>query len=295
MTCNKDLYRDHFFAKAPKKNISLPVAIVIAIGIHALIIFGIGFSVGQDPAAVMQDVAQVLTDDMTPNKEANYIANGSQKGGGTVIERVRQESAHISSMSALQISQTQDVINLPRKARERRHQESYLRTTLSWRQASIESDNDPKQAQDNIMVQEERLRKQIATLETQLSQRQQVYATQSKALTIDSNSTTKGAAADYINTFREYVERVGNLNYPAQARAQSITGDVRLMVIINNDGTIKAISLLESSGSRILDEGAKQSVRKAAPFGKFTKDMRDIPELRVIRTYRYSDSVEVVY
>jgi len=195
----------------------------------------------------------------------------------------------------LQISQTHDVINLPRKARERRYQESYLRTTLSWRQASIESDNDSKQAQDNIMVQEERLRKQIATLETQLSQRQQVYATQSKALTIDSNSTTKGAAADYINTFREYVERVGNLNYPAQARAQSITGDVRLMVIINNDGTIKAISLLESSGSRILDEGAKQSVRKAAPFGKFTKDMRDIPELRVIRTYRYSDSVEVVY
>ncbi|WP_435980135.1 energy transducer TonB [Psychrobacter sp. DM4] len=295
MTPIQDSYHHHFSAKALKKNISLPVAIFIAITVHAMVIFGIGFSAGQEPAAVMQDVAQVLTDNMTPNKEANFIANGSQEGSGTVAERVRQESAHISSMPALQISQTQDIVTLQRQVRQQRHQESYLRTTLSWRQASIESDNDSKQAQDNVIVQEARLRKQIATLETQLSQRQQVYATQSKAVTLDSNSTTKGAAADYLNTFREYVERVGNLNYPAQARTQGITGEVRLMVILNNDGTIKAISLLESSGSTILDEGAKQSVRKAAPFGKFTKDMSDIFELRLIRTYRYSDTVEVIY
>jgi protein TonB len=44
-----------------------------------------------------------------------------------------------------------------------------------------------------------------------------------------------------------------------------------------------------------LDEAAKQSVRKAAPFGKFTEDMSDIVELRLIRTYRYSDKIEVTY
>ena len=67
------------------------------------------------------------------------------------------------------------------------------------------------------------------------------------------------------------------------------------MVIIANDGNIKAIRLLESSNSTILDEAAKQSVRQAAPFGKFTADMKDIVELRLIRTYRYSDIVEVTY
>ncbi len=291
----KDSQSYHFSAQAPKRDISLPVAIVIAVAVHVLIIFGISFSMGKDPAAMMQDVAKVLTDNMKPNEDAHFIANASQEGGGTIEEQLRQENNQLSAMSAEQISETQDIVNLQRKVRQQRYQESYLRTTLSWRQATVESDNDSEQAQDDAMAQEERLRKQIATLEAQLSQRQQVYATKSKVVTMDSNSTTRGAAADYINTFREHVERVGNLHYPVQARAQGITGEVRLMVIISNDGNIKAIRLLESSNSTILDEAAKQSVRQAAPFGKFTEDMNDIVELRLIRTYRYSDTVEVTY
>ena len=291
----KDSQSYHFSAQDPKRDISLPVAIVIAVAIHALIIFGISFSVGKDPAAMMQDVAKALTDNMKPNEDAQFIANASQEGGGRVQEQLRQENNQLSALAAAQMSETQDVVDLQRQVRQQRYQESYLRTTLSWRQASIESDNDSKQAQDNAIAQEERIRKQIATLEAQLSQRQQLYATKSKVVTVDSNSTTRGAAADYIDTFREHVERVGNLHYPAQARAQSITGEVRLMVIISSDGTIKAIRLLESSNSTILDEAAKQSVRQAAPFGQFTKDMKDIVELRLIRTYRYSDKVNVTY
>ena len=291
----KDSQSYHFSVQAPKRDRSLPMAIVIAVSVHVLIIFGISFSMGQDPAAMMQDVAKALTDNMQPNEDAHFIANASQVGGGTIEEQLRQETDQVSPLSAEQMSETQDVINLQRQTRQQRYQESYLRTTLSWRQATVESDNDSTQEQDDILAQEERLRKQIATLEAQLSQRQQIYATKSKVVTVDSNSTTRGAAADYINTFREHVERVGNLHYPAQARAQGITGDVRLMVVISSDGNVKAIRLLESSGSTILDEAAKQSVRQAAPFGKFTEDMNDIVELRLIRTYQYSDTVNVTY
>lgn len=291
----KDSQSYHFSAQAPKRDFSMPVAIIIALVVHVVIIFGVSFSMGKDPAALMQDVAKALTDNMKPNEDAHYIANASQEGGGSVLQKVRQESAQTSPLTAEQISETQDVINMQRKVRQQRYQESYLRTTLSWRQATVESDNDSKQAQDDMQAQEERLRKQIATLEAQLSQRQQIYATKSKVVTVDSNSTTRGAAADYIETFREHVERIGNLHYPVQARAQGITGEVRLMVIISDDGNIKAIRLLESSGSTILDEAAKQSVRQAAPFGKFTEDMSDIVELRLIRTYRYSDKVDVTY
>lgn len=291
----KDSQSYHFSAQVPKRDISLPVAIVIAVGVHALIIFGVSFSMGKDPAAMMQDVAKALTDNMKPNEDAHFIADASQEGGGTVQEQLRQETDQISPLSAEQMSETQDVISLQRQVRQQQYQESYLRTTLSWRQANVESDNDSKEAQDDMIAQEERLRKQVATLEAQLSQRQQVYATKSKVVTVDSNSTTRGAAADYINTFREHVERIGNLHYPVQARAQGITGEVRLMVIISSDGNIKAIRLLESSNSTILDEAAKQSVRQAAPFGAFTKDMSDIVELRLIRTYQYSDKVNVTY
>ncbi len=291
----KDSQSYHFSSQAPARSFSMPVAILVALSVHVILIFGISFSMGTNPAAVMQDVAKALTDNMQPNEDAYYIAEASQIGSGTVTEQVRQESAQTSPLSAEQISDTQDVINLERQVRQQQYQESYLRTTLSWRQANDDSDNDTQQAKDDSAVQEERLRKQIATLETQLSQRQQVYATQSKVVTLDSNSTTRGAAADYIETFRDHVERVGNLHYPVQARAQGITGEVRLMVIISNDGNIKAIRLLESSNSTLLDEAAKQSVRQAAPFGQFTEDMSDIVELRLIRTYRYSDKIDITY
>ena len=295
MAHTKDSPSYHFSAQILKRNINLPVATVIALLVHIVIIFGISFSVGQDPASMVQDVAKALTENIQPNEDAQYIANASQEGGGTVEQQIRQESAQISPLSSEQINETQDVINLERKVRQQRYQESYLRTTLSWREATNESDNESKQEQNDIQAQEERLRKQIATLEAQLSQRQQAYATKSKIVTVDSNSTTRGAAADYIETFREHVEGVGNLHYPVQARNQGITGEVRLMVIISNDGTIKAIRLLESAWSTMLDGAGKQSVRQAAPFGKFTKDMDDIVELRLIRTYRYSDTVDVTY
>ena len=165
MTSIKDSQSYHFSAQAPKRDISLPMAAVIAVSVHALIIFGISFSLGQDPAGMMQDVAKALTENMQPNEDAQFIANASQQGGGTVQEQIRQETDQSSPVAAEQMSETQDVIDLQRQVRQQRYQESYLRTTLSWRQASVESDNDSKQEQDDRKAQEERLRKQIATLE----------------------------------------------------------------------------------------------------------------------------------
>lgn len=291
----KDSQSYHFSAQAPKRDFGLPRATFVALIVHVILIFGIGFSVGKDPAAMIQDVAKALTDNMQPNQDAQYIADASQEGGGTVNEQIRQETAQISPLSSDQMSETQDTLDQQKQLRQQRYQQSYLRTTLSWRESPVESDNDNEQLQDDLAEQEALMRKQIATLEAQLSQRQQVYATKSKVVTMDSNSTTKGAAANYLETFREHVERVGNLHYPVQARAQNIEGNVLLMVIVNNRGDIKALRLLESSGSTILDEAAKQSVRQAAPFGKFTDEMNDIVELRLIRTYRYANTLKVTY
>jgi len=37
----------------------------------------------------------------------------------------------------------------------------------------------------------------------------------------------------------------------------------------------------------MLDEAAKASVSKAAPFGGFDVKMKDISELRIVRTWRF--------
>lgn len=286
----------YIFAKAePKRDVSMPVAWAIAVSLHAFVIFGISFSTGKSPAELATDVATVLTQNTEKNENARFIANASQEGSGKVHQQLRMETNDISPSTADSMEEVQDIINLQKQMRQQNYQQSYLKTTLSFRHTKSEDDNKNKKNLNDLQAQEARVRKQIATLEAQLSQRQQVFASKTKIETVDSNSTTHGKAAKYLENFRQHVERVANQYYPQQARAQRITGDVRLMVIINADGTVKAIRLLESSGSVILDEAAKQSVRQSAPYGKFTKEMDDIVELRIVRTWRYSEQLEVGY
>ena len=90
---------------------------------------------------------------------------------------------------------TQDIINLEQQVRQQNYQDSYLLTTISWREVDEDSDNKDEQAEDNLLEQEARIRQEIATLEAQLSQRQQVFAQKSKIETVDSNSTTHASLA----------------------------------------------------------------------------------------------------
>lgn len=291
----KDSLSYHFSASVPKRDLGMPMAIAVATTLHAFIIFGISFSTGKSPADMAMDVATVLTQNTEENEQARFIANASQEGSGEVRQQLRLETNNISPETAEELEETQDIINLQRQVRQQNYQQSYLRTTLSIRHTQSQADNKSEKEQDDLEAQEERIRKKIATLEAQLSQKQQVFASQTKIETVDSNSTTHGKAASYLENFRTHVERVANQYYPEQARTQRITGDVRLMVIISSDGSVKAIRLLESSGSVILDEAAKQSVRQSAPYGKFSKEMEDIVELRIVRTWRYSEDLEVTY
>lgn len=273
----------------------MPMAVAIAASVHAFVIFGISFGTGKSPSDMAMDVATVLTQNTEKNEEARFIANASQEGSGEVRQQLRLETTNLSPDLSKKSEEIQDIINQQKQIRQQNYQASYLRTTLSTRTAKSKDEEKDDAKQNDFEQQEERIRKQIATLEAQISQKNQELASKTKIQTVDSNSTTHGQAATYLENFRLQVERIANQNYPEQAKSQGITGDVRLMVVINSDGSVKTIRLLESSGSPILDEAAKESVRQSAPYGKFTSDMKDIVELRVVRTWRYSDKLEVSY
>lgn len=275
--------------------LDIPVATAISVALHAFLIFGIGFGVGVAPDEMAQDVAIALTTNTQKNEDARFIANASQEGGGEVRQQLRQETTNISADSSDEVEDAQDIIDLQKQARQQAYQQSYLKTTLSVRYTNDQSNNDHEDKQDDLDIQEERIRKKIRTLEAQLSQKQQVFASKTNTQTVNSNATTHGKAAAYLENFRRHVERVANQYYPEQARAKGIMGDVRLLVVVSSDGQVKAIQLLESSGSAILDEAAKNSVRQSAPYGKFSADMGELTELRIIRTWRYSDQLEVSY
>ena len=56
------------------------------------------------------------------------------------------------------------------------------------------------------------------------------------------------------------------LSYPAQARRQRITGEVHVSFTIAANGGVSGVSVVRSSGHAVLDEAARQTVHRAAPF-----------------------------
>lgn len=97
---------------------------------------------------------------------------------------------------------------------------------------------------------------------------------------------------DYLTRWQNYVEQFGNEHYPEEAMKQNIRGNLRLLVAINQDGSIHEIHLRESSGSTLLDQSAIDIVKKAAPFEPLPKEIADEVEvLEIIRTWQFRGNV----
>lgn len=56
--------------------------------------------------------------------------------------------------------------------------------------------------------------------------------------------------------------------YPYSARSQHLEGKVRVRVVINPDGSVVAMELLEKCEHEVLNEACLEAIKKAAPFKK---------------------------
>ena len=127
--------------------------------------------------------------------------------------------------------------------------------------------------------------KEIARLSAEIDQTQRVFAHRPKRKYISAR-TKEYKYASYEEAWRAKVERIGKINFPDEARRQKLSGSLIMSVTINQDGNIKSIKIRQSSGHKILDDGAIRIVRLAAPFARFSNDIRkDVDELVITRTW----------
>jgi len=99
--------------------------------------------------------------------------------------------------------------------------------------------------------------------------------------------------AQYEEDWRMKVERIGSLNYPAEARGK-LYGNLRLTVTIRADGSVESIELDRSSGLKVLDAAAFRIVRMATPFAAFPADIRRDTDLLVItRTWFFGQGDKI--
>ncbi|MFH7767635.1 energy transducer TonB [Acinetobacter sp. BSP-28] len=260
-------------------------AVILAALLH-LIILTLQFAMPAESDAAVKEIAVTLRPSQDKVEHADFLAQADQQGSGTFREAHRMSS----NMPAAMIEQTtgeqqQETLERLQQKRELSFEEKVLMTTLSWKKEAEQ--NQRKKAMQELNSQFQAKAAMVASLEAQYLQRQQNFSRQQKIKTVDGIQAKQDISAAYLEKFRQKVEFYGNRYYPDAAKVQRLAGEVRLMVILNKSGGIRAIRLIESSGHALLDEAAKTSVRKAAPFGSFDQRMKDISELRIVRTWRF--------
>ena len=103
-----------------------------------------------------------------------------------------------------------------------------------------------------------------------------------------SASTREYKYAAYMEAWRAKVERIGNINYPDEARRDKLSGILRMTVALNADGTINEITIDKSSGHQVLDEAAVHIVRLASPYAVFPDNIRkNVDILHITRTWKF--------
>ena len=129
-------------------------------------------------------------------------------------------------------------------------------------------------------------------LQAQIDRRHEEYQKRPRKQFIGANAS-EYRFARYEEDWRNKVERVGTLNYPAEARGK-LYGNLRLEVTIRPDGSVESVRLDRSSGLKILDEAAFRIVRLASPYGAFPPDIRADTDLLVItRTWFFGQGDSV--
>ncbi|MCC5795770.1 MAG: energy transducer TonB [Methylophaga sp.] len=134
-----------------------------------------------------------------------------------------------------------------------------------------------------------RARNEISTLQSDLDASTRALSERPRKRRI-SAATQEYAAAAYMRAWEMKVERIGNLNYPQEARQQGINGSLMLSVDIKPDGSVPedGIVVSRSSGHEILDQAAIRIVRLGAPYAEVPESvLQGNDMLTIIRTWRF--------
>jgi protein TonB len=258
----------------------MALTLFFAIALHAMVILGITF--GFHDEAAPENTPPTL--DITvsnhrtpPPDEADYLAQTSQDGGGNTSEMVRptQEIPEQAPSARPQLptpAPTQVVTT--EKAEIQLHQKD---------RATPETPMPDITASDLIERSME-----MVNLNEQLHESMQAYAQRPRHIYVSAR-TQEFKYANYMSEWVKKVERVGNLNYPDDARREGLSGKLIMDVTMNADGTVRNINILRPSGHSVIDEAAIRIVNLAAPFAPFPSEIKkDADILHITRTWEFS-------
>ncbi|WP_407469307.1 energy transducer TonB [Xanthomonas campestris pv. raphani] len=265
----------------------LTATLVISLLLHGLLILGVGFAVSEDaPLVPTLDVIFSQTSTPLTPKQADFLAQANQQGGGNhdTAQRPRDSQPGVVPQDrnglAPQAERATTVqAPLPTQTRvvSSRRGEQAVPTPQPNPQT------DPLSPADAQRVQRDA---EMARLAAEVHLRSEQYAKRPNRKFV-SASTREYAYANYLRAWVDRAERVGNLNYPDEARRRRLGGKVVITVGVRRDGSVESSRVLVSSGTPVLDAAALRVVQLAQPFPPLPRSKDDVDILQVTRTWLF--------
>lgn len=262
-----------------------------SIVLHTFLLFGLVL-VMPDPrnaANFLQPLQVVLVNSKSKSKpvQADALAQHNLDGGGNTAEDRRAKSPLPGISDDTKFSPEQQAKHVAELEAKTKRMLTRMKSNYAAVQEELKKQKSNMAGNGDELVQKSL---EMARLEAQIDKNWDAYQKLPRRKFIGAR-THEYRFAQYIEDWRIKVERIGNLNYPEQARRQHLFGKLQLTVSINKDGSVENIEVSRSSGHPILDAAAMRIVRLAAPYSPLPPSItKDTDILEITRTWSFTSS-----
>lgn len=281
-----------FAATAPTPQIGdqerLSATLVLSLILHGLLVLGVGFTLG-DAAPVLPTLDVILTQTrtaLTP-KQADFLAQASNQGGGESEKTTRPRDSQAGIAPQPEDGVAPQPLRRQSPAPQPPPEARVVTAPRSEAQVATARATPPP---DELPYPQGRQKVErdlaMARLAAEIHLRSERYAKRPKRKFV-SASTKQYEYAAYLRGWVDRVERVGNLNYPDEARRRHIGGLLVISVAIRRDGSVERADVIQSSNIPMLDDAALRIVRLSEPFAPLPRTQEDVDILHVTRTWQF--------
>jgi periplasmic protein TonB len=274
------------------QNRNLSLALGVSLLLHAVVLsihFKLPEAIGKATEQAL-DVILVNSKSKSRPTEAQAKAQANLDGGGNTDEERR---AKTPLPVAPTVQDGTDIVEAKKRVAELEAQQQQMLTSLRGQKTvaadTRRSDRAPPGPPTPSGLDLATAALNLARLEGQIARNVEDYNKRPRKKFIGAR-VEEYRFAQYVEDWRQKVERIGNLNYPDNAKGR-IYGSLVMTVIIKSDGSLDKVELNRSSGQKVLDNAARRIVEMAAPYAAFPDAIRkDTDIIEITRTWSFTTS-----
>ena len=268
---------------------TMTLALVLALVLHVAVITQLHFDwLNRDTDSTPPNLDVILVDwasEKAP-EDADFLAQANQVGGGDNPELERPSAPPPTEPAGAPQPEEQPAAR-PQPEPDASEQEVVTRESAP---VEVVEADETESEEEQVPDASELLRQTRRVTQTAPDPLafERVVPKRPRRKFITAN-TREHLYASYMRSWVSKVERVGNMNYPEQARRRNLEGSLVLSVDVLPDGSIEHVRIMRSSGYDLLDEAAVRIVRLAAPYAELPPEIREETDvLTITRTWQFS-------